>query len=120
MISTYFPNRTVVSVEGAGGGLAIACDSGAAWITQCCDATDHVLTAGMDFATDSKGRIVVQILRAGNISIRLRRPTPADLSNGSSGELPGSLRDSFAGWCRRLLAALRRIRSSSCGAITLR
>ncbi len=98
MISTFFPNRTVVSVEGAGGGLAIACDSGAAWITQCCDATDHVLTAGMDFATERKGRIVVQILRAGQISIRLRRPSSAGPTRISSAGIPGFLRALIGRW----------------------
>ncbi len=110
MITTDIPKRTVVSVEGAGAGLEIACDSGAAWITQCCDSMDHVLTAGMDFVAERKGRIVVQVVRAGNISIRLRRPAPAGPTRGLSGGLAGSLRSAFGGWGRRLLAAQRRPR----------
>ncbi|MDA8121756.1 MAG: DUF2917 domain-containing protein, partial [Deltaproteobacteria bacterium] len=57
---TRLAKRTVVCVDGPAAGVAIACDSGAAWITQCCDPMDHVLTAGMDFAPRREGQIIVQ------------------------------------------------------------
>jgi hypothetical protein len=69
---TRLSKRTVVSLDGPVAGVAIACDSGAAWITQCCDSMDHILTAGMDFAARREGKIVVQVVKDAKISIRLR------------------------------------------------
>ncbi len=103
MDSTPLSRRTVVSVDGPAAGVAIACDSGAAWITQCCDATDYVLTAGKEFAAQSGGRIVIQIVRDGMISIRLRDPSPGGRTCDSSTNGPGSLRAWLGRWGRSLI-----------------
>ncbi|MBI5904294.1 MAG: DUF2917 domain-containing protein [Deltaproteobacteria bacterium] len=97
---TSLPNRTVVSVDGPAGGLAIACDSGAAWITQCCDPMDHVLTAGMDFAPQKGGKITVQVIKDGKISIRLRNPPSTEPYDSPSGALR-IWRASIYRWARR-------------------
>ena len=104
-MTAHRPKRTVVSVTGPVAGMAIACDSGAAWITQCCDPVDHVLTAGMDFATPREGKIVVQVLGSGNVSIRLRSPSPEALPWGSLRAESRFLRASMRRWCRRILGA---------------
>jgi hypothetical protein len=104
---TRQPKRTVVSVDGPVAGVAIACDSGAAWITQCCDSMDHILTAGMDFAARREGKIVVQVVKDAKISIRLRGRTPNEFHHGLSAN---SLRFRYASilrWGRRLLRARR-------------
>ncbi len=75
MHTTNILKSAVVSVDGPVAGAAIACDAGAAWITQCCDPTDHFLAAGKDFSVRREGKIVVQILRDGKISIRFRNPS---------------------------------------------
>ena len=97
--------RTVVSVTGPVTGMAIACDSGAAWITQCCDPVDYVLIAGMDFATPREGKIVVQVLGSGHVSIRLRSPSPEALPRGSLKAELRFLRASIRRWCSRILGA---------------
>ncbi len=74
-MTTHNSKRTVVSLNGRVAGVAIACTAGEAWITQCCDPTDYVLTAGMDFSTRRGGKIVVQVFRNGRISIALRGRT---------------------------------------------
>ncbi len=97
--------RTVVSVTGPVTGMAIACDSGAAWITQCCDPVDYVLTAGRDFAAPREGKIVVQVLGSGNVSIRLRSPSPDARPRGSLRNAWSVLRPPIRRWCRRILGA---------------
>lgn len=107
MMTTHLAKRTVVSVDGSVTGMAIACDSGAAWITQCCDSMDHILTAGMDYAARREGKIVVQVLKDANISIRLRRRTLSELHHGF---FANSLKFRYAPilrWGRRLLSARR-------------
>ncbi len=99
--------RTVVSVTGPVTGMAIACDSGAAWITQCCDPVDYVLTAGMDFATAREGKIVVQVLGSANVSVRLRSPSPDARPWGSLANELRCFRASIHRWCRRILGARR-------------
>ncbi len=74
-MTTHTSKRTVVSMTGRVAGVAIACTSGEAWITQCCDPSDYVLTAGMNFSTRREGKIVVQVFGNGRISITLRRRT---------------------------------------------
>lgn len=97
--------RTVVSVTGPVTGMAIACDSGAAWITQCCDPVDYVLTAGMNFATRKEGRVVVQVLGSGNVSIKLRSPLTNGHTRGALKDELSLLRASIRRWGRRLLGA---------------
>ncbi len=106
-MTAHRSKRTVVSVTGPVTGMAIACDSGAAWITQCCDPVDYVLTAGMDFATPREGKIVVQILGSGNVSIRLRSPSPDAHPRGSLRNELRFLRASIRRWRRRILGARR-------------
>jgi len=74
----------VVSVDGPLAGVAIACESGTAWITQCCDSRDYVLEAGMNFSAYREGQIIVQIMKAANISINLRGQVTDDLRHGLS------------------------------------
>ncbi len=102
-MTAHRTKRTVVSVTGPVTGMAIACDSGAAWITQCCDPVDYVLRAGMDFATPREGKIVVQILGSGNVSIRLRSPSPDGHPRGAIKNELSFLRASIRRWGRRLL-----------------
>lgn len=98
---------TVVSVNGVVAGVAIACDSGAAWITQCCDSTDYLLTAGMDFAARREGKIVVQVVRDGKISIRLRSLPPKEHRNGSPTNNPGPWPAFIRRWSHRALSPRR-------------
>lgn len=102
-MTTHRPKRTVVSVDSPLGGVTIACDSGAAWITQCCDSMDYVLTAGMDFAAQSQGKIVVQVVRDGNISIRLRGLSPDGYPRRSPVKSIGFWGASIRRWGCRLL-----------------
>lgn len=56
-------------VENPGHGLMIECVSGIFWITQAYDREDYILTPGEKFAAAPKGRIVVQGLRDGWVSV---------------------------------------------------
>ncbi len=104
-MTVHRSKRTVVSVTGPVTGMAIACDSGAAWITQCCDPVDYVLTAGMDFAAAREGKIVVQVLGSANVSVRLRSPSPDAHPWGSLRNVLRFMRASIRRWGRRLLGA---------------
>lgn len=102
-MTAHYSKRTMVSVTGPVAGMAIACDAGAAWITQCCDPVAYVLTAGMDFATAREGKIVVQVLGSANVSVRLRSPSPDAHPRGSLRNKLRFLRASIRRWGRRLL-----------------
>lgn len=104
---THLTKRMVVSVDCPVAGVAIACDSGAAWITQCCDSMDHILTAGMDFVARRDGKIVVQVMKDAKISIRLRGRSPDELRHGLSANNSRFRYASIMRWGRRLLRARR-------------
>jgi hypothetical protein len=106
MRSAYPSKSTVLHVDGPVAGTVIACDSGAAWITQRCDAMDYVLTAGDDFTARREGEIVVQIVRAGKISIRLRRPSAGEDPAGSQAGYWRALQALVGRWGRRLSRGL--------------
>ncbi|MBI5576149.1 MAG: DUF2917 domain-containing protein [Deltaproteobacteria bacterium] len=79
MLEIRIPKKNIVNVDGPMAGVEIACESGDAWITQCCDSRDYMLTSGMVFAARRDGRITVQIIKDGIISIRLRSRATGEL-----------------------------------------
>lgn len=106
MMTTHGPKRTLVNVSGSVAGVAIACDSGAAWITQCCDPTDYVLRAGTSFEARQEGKIVVQIVKGGKISMRLGGPVPEERRRGRCSSRLRYRGASILEWGRRLLRPL--------------
>jgi len=91
----------VLTLRGAAG-LSIRCESGLLWATMESDASDHWLRRGQCLAIRSQGRVVIEVVEDGEISL-LRsaqgkhgtRAKPADgLPAASTTQMHSARRDS--------------------------
>lgn len=73
----HLVRKMTYPVESPETGLVIECETGVCWITQMYDGEDHILKPGEKFVARPKGRVVVEALQDGWVSIGEKREDAA-------------------------------------------
>lgn len=68
-MKVHLPRKMTYPVESPERGLVIEVESGVCWITQMYDGEDHILKPGERFIARQRGRVVVEALQDGWVSI---------------------------------------------------
>lgn len=76
-MKVHLLRKMTYPVERPGRGLVIECESGVCWITQMYDGEDHILKGGEKFVARPRGRIVLEGLQDGWVSIGEREEDAA-------------------------------------------
>lgn len=76
-MKVHLPRKMPYPVDSPERGLVIECESGVCWITQMYDGEDHILKPGEKFVARSRGRVVVEALQDGWVSIGEREENAA-------------------------------------------
>ena len=74
--------RGLYDLAGYRPGTVIFCKKGIVWVTQTNDAEDHILYPGDEFASNRRGKVVVQAMR--DSAVRIRASQPGQASRRSS------------------------------------